>query len=84
LFAGHITARGAGAAKPDARIFAQLAAAAGVDAERVLHIGDDPWADVVGATQAGMQAAWINRTAREWPTQFARPLRTITTLAEIK
>jgi putative hydrolase of the HAD superfamily len=84
LFAGHITARGAGAAKPDARIFAQLAAAAGVDAERVLHIGDDPWADVVGATQAGMQAAWINRAARAWPAQFARPLRTITTLAEIK
>ena len=29
LFAGHVTARAAGAAKPDARIFAQLAAAAG-------------------------------------------------------
>ena len=32
LFAGHITASAAGAAKPDARIFAQLAAAAGVEA----------------------------------------------------
>jgi putative hydrolase of the HAD superfamily len=83
LFAGHVTARAAGAAKPDARIFAQLAAAAGVEAAQVLHIGDDPLADVVGATQAGMQAAWLNRTAREWPAQFARPVRTITTLAEI-
>ena len=83
LFAGHVTARAAGAAKPDARIFAQLAAAAGVEPMRVLHIGDDPLADVVGATQAGMQAAWINRTAREWPAQFARPARTIKTLAEI-
>jgi putative hydrolase of the HAD superfamily len=83
LFAGHVTARAAGAAKPDARIFAQLAAAAGVEAAQVLHIGDDPLADVVGATQAGMQAAWLNRTAREWPAQFARPARTITTLAEI-
>ena len=45
LFAGHITARAAGAAKPDARIFAQLAAAAGVEAAQVLHIGDDPLAD---------------------------------------
>ena len=84
LFAGHITARAAGAAKPDARIFAQLAAAAGVEAAQVLHIGDDPLADVVGATQAGMQSAWLNRTSREWPAQFARPARTITTLAEIK
>jgi FMN hydrolase / 5-amino-6-(5-phospho-D-ribitylamino)uracil phosphatase len=83
LFAGHVTARAAGVAKPDARIFAQLAAAAGVDAARVLHIGDDPLADVVGATQAGMQAAWLNRTAREWPAQLSRPARTITTLAEI-
>ncbi|MGB6308404.1 MAG: HAD family hydrolase, partial [Steroidobacteraceae bacterium] len=30
LFAGHVTARAAGAAKPDARIFAHLAAMAGV------------------------------------------------------
>ena len=84
LFAGHVTARAAGAAKPDARIFAQLAAAAGVEPAQVLHIGDDPLADVVGATQAGMQTAWLNRTAREWPAHFARPARTITTLAEIK
>jgi HAD superfamily hydrolase (TIGR01549 family) len=83
LFAGHITARAAGAAKPDARIFALLSAAAGVQAHQVLHIGDDPLADVVGATQAGMQAVWLNRDAREWPSQFAAPARTVSTLAEI-
>jgi putative hydrolase of the HAD superfamily len=83
LFAGHITARAAGAAKPDARIFALLSAAAGVEAHQVLHIGDDPLADVVGATQAGMQAVWLNRDAREWPSQFAAPARTVSTLAEI-
>jgi putative hydrolase of the HAD superfamily len=83
LFAGHITARTAGAAKPDARIFAQLAAAAGVESWQVLHIGDDPRADVVGATQAGMQAVWLNRDARVWPSQFAPPARTISSLAEI-
>ena len=49
----------------------------------VLHIGDDPLADVVGATQAGMQAAWLNRGAREWPAQLPPPPRTISTLAEI-
>jgi len=83
LFAGHITAIAAGAAKPDARIFARLSAAAGVEAHQVLHIGDDPLADVVGATQAGMQAVWLNRDAREWPKHFAAPARTIATLAEI-
>jgi putative hydrolase of the HAD superfamily len=83
LFAGHVTARAAGAAKPDARIFARLLAMTGVDAHRVLHIGDDPLADVVGATQAGMQAVWLNRDAREWPRSFAPPVRTIKSLAEI-
>ncbi len=48
LFDGHITARSAGAAKPDARIFAALLQEAGVAAAQVLHIGDDPLADVVG------------------------------------
>jgi FMN hydrolase / 5-amino-6-(5-phospho-D-ribitylamino)uracil phosphatase len=83
MFAGHITASAAGAAKPDARIFARLSAMAGVDASQILHIGDDPLADVVGATQAGMQAVWLNRDARDWPESFAAPARTISTLAEI-
>lgn len=83
LFAGHVTASAVGAAKPDARIFAALLAMAGVEAHQVLHIGDDPLADVVGATRAGMQAVWLNRDAREWPQQFERPARTVSTLAEI-
>jgi FMN hydrolase / 5-amino-6-(5-phospho-D-ribitylamino)uracil phosphatase len=83
LFAGHVTARNAGMAKPDARIFARLADLAGVDAAEVLHVGDDPLTDVVGATRAGMQAVWINRDAREWPQAFAPPPRTITTLADL-
>jgi putative hydrolase of the HAD superfamily len=83
LFAGHISARAAGVAKPDARIFAQLAQAAGVEAAHVLHIGDDPQADVVGAAQAGMQAVWLNRTLRAWPAHLPPPARTITSLAQI-
>jgi putative hydrolase of the HAD superfamily len=84
LFDGHVTAIAAGAAKPDARIFAALIAMAGVSAAEITHIGDDPLADVVGARQAGMQAVWLNRGgAREWPSWLAPPARTISTLAEI-
>lgn len=82
-FEGHVTAINAGAAKPDARIFTRLRELAAVEPSQIMHIGDDPHADVVGATQAGMQAVWLNREAREWPMQFAPPLRTISTLAEI-
>jgi HAD superfamily hydrolase (TIGR01509 family) len=83
LFEGHITAIAAGAAKPDARIFRHLLEAAGVEAAQVLHIGDDPHADVHGAMTAGMQAIWLNRDARPWPKELAPPPRTISTLAEI-
>jgi putative hydrolase of the HAD superfamily len=83
FFAGHITARSAGAAKPDPRIFAELLKAAGVDPAQVLHVGDDPLADVVGATRAGLQAVWLNRDARAWPADLAPPARTVTTLAEL-
>jgi putative hydrolase of the HAD superfamily len=83
LFDGHVTAIAAGAAKPDARRFAALQRVAGVSAAEVLHIGDDPVADVVGATQAGMQAVWLNRESRRWPEAFAPPARTVSTLAEI-
>jgi len=83
LFDGHVTAEAAGAAKPDPQIFRHLLRETGVEPGEVLHIGDDPLADVVGATRAGLQSVWLNRGARAWPEQFARPLRTVTTLAEI-
>jgi putative hydrolase of the HAD superfamily len=83
FFEGHVTAIAAGAAKPDARMFAALCAMAGVPAEEILHVGDDPITDVVGARQAGMQTAWLNRDARSWPAGLAPPARTISTLAEI-
>jgi FMN hydrolase / 5-amino-6-(5-phospho-D-ribitylamino)uracil phosphatase len=83
LFDGHVTAAAAGAAKPDPRIFEHLLRAAGVRREEVLHIGDDPLADVVGAMRAGMQAIWLNRESRVWPAEYPPPARTISTLAEM-
>jgi HAD superfamily hydrolase (TIGR01509 family) len=83
LFEGHVTAAAAGAAKPDARIFSAPRRLAGVSAQEVLHVGDDPLADVAGATQAGMQAVWLNRESRRWPGELAAPAHTISTLAEI-
>jgi FMN hydrolase / 5-amino-6-(5-phospho-D-ribitylamino)uracil phosphatase len=82
-FEGHITAISAGAAKPDIRIFTRLLDEARVTAGQVLHIGDDPHLDVIGATQAGMQAAWLNRDAKIWPAQLPPPPRTILSLEEI-
>lgn len=83
FFEGHVTAISAGAAKPAARIFEHLVHQAGVRAEQVLHIGDDPCTDVTGAARAGLQAVWLNRDARPWPEKLPPPSRTISTLAEL-
>jgi putative hydrolase of the HAD superfamily len=82
-FEGHITAISAGAAKPDVRIFNRLLDEARVEAAHVVHIGDDPHLDVVGAAQAGLQAVWLNRNGKSWPAHLPPPPRTISTLEEI-
>lgn len=66
FFRASISAQAFGVGKPDPRIFHAAAQAAGVDAAQVLHIGDDAYLDGVGALNAGMQLAWVNRGAQAW------------------
>ncbi|THU02602.1 HAD family hydrolase [Lampropedia puyangensis] len=65
-FAASVPAREAGVLKPDGRIFEMAARRVGVQPSQVLHVGDDPVLDVVGALQAGMQASWLNRERQDW------------------
>ena len=66
FFAGHISARTAGFLKPDPRIFELACQMLGEDPGTVLHVGDHPVDDVLGALDAGFQAAWINRHDDVW------------------
>lgn len=69
-FAHHVCARDTGVAKPDPRIFRTAAECLGVPVERILHVGDDPRMDIVGAREAGLRTAWINRSGKPWPTSL--------------
>ncbi|MFC5526752.1 HAD family hydrolase [Rhodanobacter ginsengisoli] len=69
-FSHHICARDSGVAKPDPRIFRAAAALLGVAPGQILHVGDDPLMDVVGAREAGLRTAWINRDGQPWPTEL--------------
>ncbi len=85
-FAHHICARDSGVAKPDPRIFLAAAERLGVAPDQILHVGDDPAMDMVGARDAGMRTAWINRAGQRWPTELGAPpelnLRDMTALAD--
>ena len=61
FFAGSVSARLHGVAKPDASIFHAACTAAGAAPAQVLHLGDDPALDIDGALGAGLQAGWICR-----------------------
>jgi len=61
FFAGSVSARLHGVAKPHPSIFQAACAAAGAAPHRVLHLGDDLDTDVAGALAAGLQAGWICR-----------------------
>ena len=65
-FHASLSAHVFGVGKPDARIFHAAAAAAGVEPDAVLHIGDDARLDVLGALDAGMQTVWLNRGGHAW------------------
>ena len=67
-FTCHVCARDTGFTKPDARIFHAAAAQLGLAPGDILHVGDDPVMDVVGAREAGLRTAWINRRREYWPT----------------
>jgi len=88
LFDFQLGAREQGAAKPDASIFHAACARLGLPREQVLHVGDDPYMDVIGARKAGLRACWINRAdrhgvTRAWPDARPAPDLEFPTLAAL-
>ena len=81
-FKAAISAREFGVGKPDPRIFHAAAGALDLTPQDVLHVGDDATLDALGALNAGMQTAWLNRSDHLWPHE-ATPHLTLTTLDEL-
>jgi len=73
FFHFSISSRSFGKAKPAPEIFHAACAGLDLDPGEVLHVGDDPLADVAGAHSAGMRSAWINRSGAQWVHETAAP-----------
>lgn len=82
FFSFVVTAGEAGAMKPDGIIFKQAIRRAGVRKEQILHIGDDPHSDILGAMSAGLRSVWLNRKRKAWPGG-QNPTHVVHTLAEL-
>lgn len=83
FFRGAIDAASAGAPKPDREIYRRLIEMAGVRASEILHVGDDAIADVHGAREAGLEAAWMNRTGERWPHGLNPPEHVVADLTAV-
>jgi FMN hydrolase / 5-amino-6-(5-phospho-D-ribitylamino)uracil phosphatase len=75
FFRETFSASSVGVAKPGAEIFHAAARAIGVAPAEMLHVGDDFHLDVVGALDAGCQAAWLVRRNRSEVTRVAQSTR---------
>jgi len=86
LFADVVTAVDAGAAKPARPMFDAAVGRAGVGPDEMLHVGDHPEFDIVGAAEAGLRTAWMNRHAQDWPGHLPGPdvvVRDVNELAQL-
>jgi FMN hydrolase / 5-amino-6-(5-phospho-D-ribitylamino)uracil phosphatase len=81
-FKASISAQEFGVGKPDSRIFHAAAGAVDVCPAHVLHIGDDPGLDVLGALNAGMQTVWLNRAENVWKHED-KPHMSVTSLMQL-
>lgn len=80
-FKVFVSAREEGHAKPETPIFLATCERLGVAPGQVLHVGDDPLLDVMGARRAGLRSCWLNRKKESWPAGLPRPDLEFATLA---
>ena len=65
FFSVIVTSDECGAAKPDARIFAEACRRGGAEPSDCIHVGDVWDADVIGALRSGLQPIWISRVVAD-------------------
>lgn len=73
FFPVRIHARQLGHAKPSREIYLAACEALGCAPGEVLHVGDDPLLDVIGARDAGLQVAWLDRCGAGWINEGPPP-----------
>lgn len=66
-FSFAISAEHLNASKPAPKIFQEIIDQAGVAAEQIVYVGDQPVDDVWGAQQLGIKTIWMNSTKTVWP-----------------
>ncbi len=83
LFDFSWSAADAGQQKPHPIVFNTLLEREQLTADEIIHIGDDPVTDIVGAQQSGIRAVWLNRNHLPWPEALNSPFLEIDQLNQL-
>lgn len=80
---GSVISEAFGAKKPDSSIFHHMIDTLKLDPAKTWFVGDNPIADICGAKDVGLKAAWIERHT-PWPADVPRCFDTqLTSIAEV-
>ena len=82
-FTFAVSAEGVGVSKPDPQVFIAALNVAQCTAHEMVHVGDHPEDDIVGALELGIRAVWINRENIAFPEQYPPPTAAITDLTQL-
>lgn len=82
-FDAVVSSEGQRCYKPHRSMFTTVCELLGVATNEAVYVGDTPRADIVGARNAGMATAWINRNRRTWPAELEPADFTITSLSDL-
>jgi len=83
LFTAHFSAEQIGAPKPSPDLFEAALAAAGVQAQQCIHIGDHQEQDIAAAARLGMKTIWVNLSDAAWVETSVLPDQEITHLSQL-
>lgn len=79
-----VTAEETRISKPDPAIFHHTLQRMGYTQSEVIMVGDNWWTDIIGASQAGIPALWLNRYGHHCPdTSLATEFTTYEPLEEV-
>ncbi len=78
-----VTSESAGVYKPRQEIFHSFVEASGFQRHEVLYVGDSQSADVLGAKNAGLPVAWVNRDGSPLREGVPQPDHEVASLREL-
>ena len=82
-FSFSLSAESVGIGKPHPAMFEQALERLELDPDQVIHVGDNPDDDVVGAQQLGIHTVWVNPDQLDWPTDTPKPTAEIECMEQL-